>query len=464
MALRVPTPTPADSDKVRDNLASTVAVAGGTRRAATTLLDQGFSSVSNFAMGVAVARVAGAPGLGAFAFAYAAWLVLADMHRGLITDPMAIEGDARQAGTQGIKRGFAAEMLLGLSAAVLFAVLGAGLRLLGAHAFATAMLCLAPWLPLLLLQDYWRCVSFMRRQPGRALANDTVFNGVQGAAFVAIFLTHAHSIAGVITAWGLGASAGAAYGLYQYRVMPTVRDGLSLIRSRWRMSRWLTGTSLVGWGSSQAYVYVAGALLGPAGLGGLKAAQALVAGPAGVLVQAGGSIGLPEASNAYAEKGWGGLVKVSRVVTVAGVTSFAGGALVVVVFGRELLSRIYGPQFAHMEGVAVLIAVAYLFMGLSVGPVLVLKQTRNAQSVFYTQVLALVVSLSSVAVLTLRFGVTGTACATIATYVSAAAGVRWYQHVVGRSEAGDPPSSELSRGGSHGCGASAQRRTAGVQR
>ena len=196
------------------------------------------------------------------------------------------------------------------------------------------------------------------------------------------------------------------------------------------MSKWLAATSLTGWGSSQAYVYVAGAILGPAGLGGLKAAQTLVAGPAGVLIQAGGSIGLPEASKAHAEKRLGRSRQSVAGGDRAGVMSFAAGALVVMLWGRSLLSRIYGPQFAHLQTVAVLIAIAYIFTGLSVGPVLVLKQTRNAHRIFYTQIATLAVSLTTVAVLSIRYGVTGAAMATIATYVVAAAGVWWYQHVV----------------------------------
>src|SRR5580704_16627644 len=78
----------------------------GSRRAVTTLVDQGFASVSNFALGVAIARTAGVAGLGGFAFAYAGWQVLAAMHRSLITDPMAIEGDLRIArNAQRIQRG-----------------------------------------------------------------------------------------------------------------------------------------------------------------------------------------------------------------------------------------------------------------------------------------------------------------------------------------------------------------------
>ena len=65
------------------------------RLAVLTLIDQGLSSVSNFAVGVVIARVVGASGLGGFALAYGAWLILAVLHRSLITDPMAISGDVR---------------------------------------------------------------------------------------------------------------------------------------------------------------------------------------------------------------------------------------------------------------------------------------------------------------------------------------------------------------------------------
>jgi len=439
MALKISAHERADKETVpQASRATRATIAAGSRRAATTLLDQGFSSVSNFAMGVAVARVAGAAGLGAFAFAYAAWLVLVDVHRGLIIEPMAIEGDGRQAGTRTIERGFAAEVLLGSGATALFALVGVALHVLHIQAFATPMLFLAPWITVLLLQDYWRLVSIIRQRPGLALANDIVFSCAQGAAFLVIIAAHVHSSGAVISAWALGGLAGAAYGLCQYRARPTFRGGLTLIRSRWAMGRWLTGSSLISWGASQAYVYIAGALLGPAALGGLKASQALVAGPAGVLVQAGGSIGLPEASNAYAERGWKGLIKVTRVVTVAGIMSFVAAAFVLVLWGRELLSRIYGPQFAHMERVAVLLGVAYIVMSLSLGPLLVLKQTRNAHRILQTQIAGLVVSLVGVAVLTLRFGVVGTAYATIATAATGVVCVRWHQHVVGRLEVGRP--------------------------
>lgn len=417
------------------------AVRSGGRRAATTLVDQSFSSVSNFAVGVAVARVAGASGLGGFSLAYAGWQVVAGMHRALVTDPMAIEGDVYHATgdshdsgvRRGMKRGFAAEMLLGAGAAVVFAAVGGALLFCGQRTFGLAMLGLAPWLPVLLVQDYWRWVGFMTRRPGCALANDTVFNCVQAAAFVAVFAVHTHSIAAVIACWGLGSLAGALYGLWQHRVLPSLAGGVRMLRDHWSVSKWLAAMSLSVSGGGQVSVFIMGAILGPAGLGGLKAAQTLVAGPTGVLIIAGGSIGLPEATRAFKEKGWSGLSRVARLVTLSGFVSFLAGGVVIGFFGRTLLSAIYGPAFGHLELVALLMAISYVVCSLTLGPILVLKATRNTRWLFHTEVATMAVTLCSVAALSVAYGVTGAAAAAIVTQSASVTGARWAQHRVHRS-------------------------------
>jgi len=407
--------------------------------------------VSNFAVGVAVARVAGASGLGGFSLAYAGWQVVAGMHRSLVTDPMAIEGDVyhatgntHDAGVRrGIKRGFAAEMLLGAGAASIFALVGGALMFCGQRTFGIAMVALAPWLPLLLVQDYWRWIGFMTRRPGLALANDTVFNCVQGAAFVAVFVIHTHSIVAVIACWGLGSLAGALYGLWQHRVLPSLAGGVRMLRHHWSVSKWLAGMSLSVSGGGQASVFIMGAILGPVGLGGLKAAQTLVAGPTGVLIIAGGSIGLPEATKAFKEKGWSGLSRVARLVTLSGFVSFLAGGVVIALFGRSLLSAIYGPTFGHLELVALLMAISYVVCSLTLGPILVLKATRNTRWLFHTELATLAVSLCSVAALSVAYGVTGAAAAAIVAQSASVTGARWAQRRVHQSisaqEAGVEP-------------------------
>jgi O-antigen/teichoic acid export membrane protein len=404
------------------------------RIATLTLIDQGLSSLSNFAVGVVIARVVGASGLGGFALAYAGWLILAALDRSLITDPMAIDGDVRTKRIRGpVEQGLAAELLMGIGGGVILAAIGGALCLLNAEAFGIAMLALAAWLPMLAAQDYWRWIGFLTRHPGRSLANDVVFNCAMAVALGIVFLTHVHSIAAVVGAWGLGATAGAIFGLRQYRVRPIISGGLALIRHRWSFSKWLAANSLVTSAGNQAYVVIEGIFLGAAGLGGLNAAAALVWGPVGVLIQAGGSLGLPEAGRAYADKGWVGLRRVANIVTLAGFLSVGLWVAVIFGWGQFLLSEVYGPSFAHLQVTAIICAIGLCWSPLLLGPVLVLKTTRNTRPLFRVQVFVLFVSLGSVAVLSALYGVNGAAGALIVTGVANVLLLRWFQYRVHRS-------------------------------
>ncbi len=397
------------------------------QRALLTTIDQGFSSASNFVVGVAVARISGPAGLGGFSLAYGLWLVLAALHRSLVTDPMAIENDAVLPNAPArLRRGFASEVILAMAAAVCLLVVGIPLYMFGQHTFGLAMIAVVPWLPFLLVQDYWRWTGFMRRQPGKALANDTVYNIVQAACFVTVAVSGVHSVVLVIASWGAGAAAGALFGLWQFKLRPTLHEGIKGLRSRWHMSKWLAGNSILGWSASQASVLLAGFILGPAGLGALRAAQTLVQGPALVLIQAGGSIGLPEASRALLERGWPGLRKVSIVVSAAGVASIALVGIAVVFLGGDLLRWTYGPEFSRYWPASELFALGFLISTIGLGLILILKTTRNTRSLFHVQFITLVVSIAAVSVLAVTNGVSGAAAGSIVGSTALVAGLTYY--------------------------------------
>ncbi len=375
------------------------------------MLDQGVSSVSNFAVGVVIARLSGLAGLGAYSLAYAAWLLVAAVHRALVTDPMAIMGDARHPTDTraNLKKGFAAEVTLGVTAGAVIAVLGGALLLAGQHSFGLSQLAVAPWIPFLLLQDYWRWTGFMQAKPGKALANDFVYDLVQAAGFVVLLVAHIHSTPLAIAAWGLGALGGAVYGIWQFGVRPSVSNGMEWLKSKWPISRWLAATSTSGWGFTQLYGVLTAAILGPAALGGLKAAQNLVSGPTLVLVMAGGSLGLPEASRAYDKHGWQGLNRVARFVTGAGLASVGLVFVVVVLFGRALLSILYGHQFAGYAPAAYAMAVAYVFTACSLGATMRLKVAMQTRLLFIVSLWGLLASSVGVVALAPAFGVLGVA-------------------------------------------------------
>jgi len=379
-----------------------------------TTMDQSVSSISNFAVGVAVARVAGVAGLGAYSLVYAVWLVVAGIHRSLITDPMSIENDMYQSdASRHVRIGLSAELWLGIGAATLFCACGAILIELGQHVIGLCFLAISPTLPCLLAQDYWRWVGFMKAQPQKSLTNDIVFDLLQGATFAALFLFGIRSPLMAIGAWGVGAAGGALLGLWQFSSRPTLIGGLDRIQTRWKLSKWLVAVSATSQATSQATLVLSAAFLGPAGIGGLKAATSLVSGPSMVLIQAGGNIGLPEATKALKERGWPGLRRIQHFITAAGMVSVGLVATVVFCFGHQLLVLVYGSAFGRFTTVAEIMAIAYFINTVGLGAILSLKAIRKIQLLLRMTVISLIVSIVALCILAPIFGIVGAAVSTL---------------------------------------------------
>jgi O-antigen/teichoic acid export membrane protein len=413
---------------------------GAAGRATTTMADQCLASASNFVVGIVVARLSGPAGLGAFALAYAIWVLLTMIHRSLITVPMVIMGDVRgDRKNEFVQRGFAADVAFGLMAASITAAVGTSLLLVGQHTFGVGLLSLAPWILALDLQDYWRQMGFMQGTPDKSLKNDLLFNTVQAVTFGAVFVAGLHSVFAVVSAWGVAATVGALYGLRQFSVRPSLRGGTSFLWSRWSMSRWLASERTANWSATQLYLIVAGALLGPAALGGLKAAQSLVLGPATLVINAGGSFGLPEASRQFDERGWKGMARVARFVTGAGVLASAVCGIAVMFAAPLLLRLLYGPEFVAYAPSARIFGVSIVVASFAVGPTLTLTTTRRVRPLFVLQLARLVFSVGAVFVLTSKYGVTGAAASDLTTGILSLVAVLVLQSSVRRSvESGHP--------------------------
>jgi O-antigen/teichoic acid export membrane protein len=398
------------------------AFSGRSSRALLTTFDQGIFSVSNFAVGIAIAHISGVAGLGSYSLAYALWLIFQALHRALITDPMAIEGDVRHPdAARYLATGLASELTLGLVAVAVFAVLSVALLTAGQHSFGIALLALAPWLPALLAQDYWRWVGFLQGRPGKSLANDVVFDCVQAGIFIGLVLAGIRSPVVAIGAWGAGAAAGALLGLRQFAVRPTMRGGRAKLRSHWHFSRWLSANSVMAWGSSQSFTVLTAALLGPVGVGGVRAAQTLVSGPSLVIFQSGGSLGLAEASRGLAEKGWPGLRKVARFITLAGLSSVGLIAVVVFVDAGPLLRFFYGPKFGRYATPAKLMALGATMNALALGSILTLKTTRQTRALFGASAFQMATTTLAIVILAPIWGVVGAATAMV-TGIAASTG------------------------------------------
>ncbi|MDX3528183.1 hypothetical protein P1P75_17505 [Streptomyces sp. ID05-39B] len=251
--------------------------AGSARRALVGrlswgLADQAASSMTNFAVGIYVARSLGVTAFGVFSLAWVTYGVVLSVSRGLATDPLVVRfsgvPDASWRGAVARSSGTA----LGVGAAIGVACLVAGLAVGGRVGAAFA--CLGVMLPGLLLQDAWRYSFFAAGTGRKAFVNDLVW----GVALVPALVVAARqgSVAAFVLAWGASATVAAGYGCLQSGIRPRMTGARGWLREQRDLSyRYLVENVGVS-GASQLRAYGLGAIVGVGAVGAIRGAELLL--------------------------------------------------------------------------------------------------------------------------------------------------------------------------------------------
>ncbi|GHF81173.1 hypothetical protein ACFFSH_14980 [Streptomyces filamentosus] len=251
--------------------------AGSARRALAGrlswgLADQAASSISNFAVGIYVARSLGLTAFGLFSLAWVTYGVVLNVSRGLATDPLVVrfsgvpDADWRPAAAR------ASGTALGVGAALGAASLAAGLALGGA--LGTAFACLGVVLPGLLLQDAWRFAFFAAGDGRKAFVNDVVWAVALVPALVAA--ARVGGVPAFLLAWGGSAAVAAAYGCVQSGVRPRPGGARAWLRDHRDLgSRYLV-ENVTNSGASQLRAYGLGAIVGVGAVGVVRGAELLL--------------------------------------------------------------------------------------------------------------------------------------------------------------------------------------------
>ncbi|MFH8253490.1 hypothetical protein [Streptomyces roseolus] len=236
------------------------------------LADQAASSMTNFAVGVYVARSLGLAAFGVFSLAWVTYGVVLNVSRGVATDPLVVRFSAVPAASWRAAAARSSGAALGVGAAVGAVCLGAGLALGGGVGAAFA--CLGVVLPALLLQDAWRFAFFAAGQGRKAFVNDVVW----GVALVPALVVAARvgGVAAFLLAWGGSAAVAAAYGCLQSGVRPRPGAVRGWVREQSDLGgRYLfENVSLSGAGQLRAYGL--GALAGAGAVGAVRGAELLL--------------------------------------------------------------------------------------------------------------------------------------------------------------------------------------------
>jgi O-antigen/teichoic acid export membrane protein len=311
------------------------------------LVDQGMSSLTNFAVSIYIAKTLGAVQFGAFSLCYVTYALALQASRGLTTDPLLVRFSHIDLPTwrRAVATCTGAAALTGLATGACVLVTAALLH----GPTRLAFFALGLTLPGLLLQDSWRFAFFALGRGSQALINDTIWGGTLLPALLLLRKTGHANVFWFVFAWGATAAVGAAVGPLQARVVPRLRGSWDwLTRHRDLGFRYLvegTAPSAAG----QVRNSFLSVILGLAALGYLQAANTLM----GLLQVAQYGLGLvavPEAARLQ-RRSRRQMALFCALISI-GLTTLAlfwGVALLVALprgLGEKLLGSLWRPTYA----------------------------------------------------------------------------------------------------------------------
>lgn len=337
------------------------------RRSAWVVVDQGISSLSNFAAAILVARAVSERMFGAFSVAFLVYTFVICIGRGLVSQPLSIRASVKTEQHDDVAAAAGAALVCGAVAGVIVAPAGV---VIGGPA-GEALIVTGLLLPALALQDTWRYALFTLGHPARAAGNDLVWLVVQTALILLVLGLSGDSVPLLTAAWAGGAVVAAALGVRQAAAVPAVGRARTYLRRHLALGWRFAGEIVINNGIFQLTMLVIGATLGIAGIGALRGGAVLF-GPLNVGLFAISTGGIAEGSRLLARSPDRVLPMMSVVSGVLVVISLMWGALLFAVpdsLGRALL----GETWQGASQLVVAYAVTYAGLALAGGAGLVLR-------------------------------------------------------------------------------------------
>lgn len=331
-------------------------------------VSQGFSSATNLGLALIGARWLGSSGLGVVAVGFSTYLMALGFERALLTEPLITRSSDLPSSQRArvTEEAFALVLLGSLAAAAGTAVAG----VFAGGGVGRGLLIVAPWLPALLIQDFWRTVLFRDGRPRAAATNDAAWLVTMAAAIPLAWKLD--SDWSTIGCWALGAVAGTLLGFAQTRCAPRrLRAAIEWWRSDlWPLARWLGSNSIVYWIGSYGTVLILVGFVGTSGLGGYRAVSTIFA-PLTLVSAAASLPGLPAISRSLASSRHAAVALSARLglLSLAITTAYVGALSL---GSGSIVPRIFGHSFEQFTYLIWPIGVGQLVSAVAVGFTLLL--------------------------------------------------------------------------------------------
>lgn len=261
------------------------------KRASWGLADQALSSLTNFAVGVAIARSVNPRDFGAFSLAFATYLVLLGASRAIASEPLLVRFSSvdKEAWRIGTRSSTGAAMVLGLAAGLVGVSIGIALQ----GTLGSGLIALGITLPGLLLQDGWRQAFFADGRGRQAFLNDLIWTVALVPMFVVATTQPDDQVFWFMMAWGASATCAAIAGLFQAKLSPKISDTRAWLNAHRDLVPGFFGEFVVRAGGAQLVFFGLGAVAGLSAVGSIRAAQ-IILGPFHVAFQGIWLVAIPE--------------------------------------------------------------------------------------------------------------------------------------------------------------------------
>lgn len=366
------------------------------------LIDQVFSSATNFVLAVLAGRSAGPNGLGVVFVGFSAYVAILTMQRALVTDPLIVVSapKAPQERAAADRRALTVVISTATMSTAVLVLLG----LLFRTSVGEGLLIFAPWLIGALVQDFWRAILFRDRRGAAAALNDGVWAMVMAISIPLLLLVHDNWV--VVLTWGIGALAGGVLGFIQTALRPTALTASAhwWKGHAWPLARWLGLEAALLVVQGQVVVFALVAILGTADVGGLRAVLAVFS-PISLLAQAISFPGLPMLRTMAVRSRRLARTWALRLSAI-GVGLVLAYLVILLALPRHLVGVVFGTAFDQFDGLIAPVGAAQVLIAGSLGLSLLVKAEGRMRALLFSRLIPAIATVVLAVALAFSGGIT----------------------------------------------------------
>jgi O-antigen/teichoic acid export membrane protein len=363
------------------------------------ILDYGLFSVSNFLLGVLLARWMAPEQYGAYALAFSIFILVTFLYQALVLEPLSVfSGTAYPNNLRGYLQSNV-WLHWGLSVVICLMLGGTAVAAkvwwhspISAMAFAGMTVAT----PFILIHALGRRSFYLKLSPGPAAFGSAFYCAfVVGGSFVIYKLGWLSAFTAFL-AMGLAALVGGVIMLFQLHAKLEPAAAKVTLRTtwgkHWEYGKWALATCVVGWIPTYVYIPLVSKFNGLAVAGELRALMNL-GGPVLQTYAALSMLFLPLAARVQSTQGKRG----ASGLTVKLTALFVAGAIVywsvLIPLKRPLFQMLYAGKYLDASALLPLFAAETVVWSAALGPAILLRAMESPRSLFFANGAASAVAL-----------------------------------------------------------------------